>query len=184
MVATVCLFLFAIIATATDVWRQKIYNWTTYTGIIVALLLAGLATWLGNLELSEVEILPSLIGFASCGAIMLVCFVLFQIGGGDVKLLAMAGAYLGPEPGIEALLWTFVLGGATAMIVLIWRIGFLKLVKRVFQQLTVRMGFKKWDPLSEDEQKQLQLPLYLAPSALLAIAIVKFSLVERLMTAQ
>ena len=114
---------------------------------------------------------------------MLVCFVLFQIGGGDVKLLAMAGAFLGPEPGIEALLWTFVLGGATAMIILIWRIGFFKLVKRVFQQFTVRMGFKKWDPLSEDEQRQLKLPLYLAPSALLAIAIVKFSLVERLMTA-
>lgn len=181
MISTVCMFLFVIVATVTDVARQKIYNWTTYTGIVVALALAGLATISENPLVSEVDIWTGLIGFFSCFAIMLICFVLFQIGGGDVKLLAMIGAFFGPQLGIEALLWTFVLGGATALIILIWRIGFLKLVKRVWHQFMVRMGVGNWDPLSEDEKKQMQLPLYLAPSTLMAVAIVKFSLVERLM---
>ena len=110
---------------------------------------------------------------------MLVCFVLFQIGGGDVKLLAMVGAFLGVEAGIEALLWTFVLGGASALIILIWRIGFLKLVQRMIQQIMVRMGFGRWDPLSEGEREQMQLPLYLAPSALLGVAVVTFEIVEQ-----
>ena len=180
MIANVGLFTLMIVATATDVWRQKIYNWTTYTGISIAFVLAGLATMLNQPMFAEIGISSSLLGFVSCGAIMLICFVLFQIGGGDVKLLAMAGAFLGVEAGIEALLWTFVLGGATALIILIWRIGFLKLVKRVIHQLMVRMGFGKWDPLSESEQKQMQLPLYLAPSALLGVAIVKFAIVERI----
>ncbi len=47
---------------------------------------------------------------------MLVLFVFFRIGGGDVKLLAMLGAFLGLEQGIETLLWTFVLGGAVGLI--------------------------------------------------------------------
>ena len=169
-----------IIATITDVRRQKIYNWTTYTGILLAFLLAGLATWSAQAVWSEIDIRDSLIGFASCGTIMLICFVLFQIGGGDVKLLAMVGAFLGLESGIESLLWTFVIGGATALIILIWRVGFLKLASRVFHQLMVRMGFGKWDPLSEEEQKQMKMPLYLAPSALAAAVIVKFSIVESL----
>lgn len=181
MIATVCMFLFMIVATATDVWRQKIYNWTTYGGICVALVLAGLASWTGSQFVSEVDILSGLFGLLSCFAIMLVCFVLFQVGGGDVKLLAMVGAFFGPQLGIEVLLWTFVLGGATALIVLIWRVGFLKLVKRAYQQVMVRMGFGKWDPLSDEEEKQMKSRLYLAPSALMAVAIVKFALVERLM---
>ncbi len=103
MIATGCLFALMIIATATDVWRQKIYNWTTYTGIATAFLLSGLATLLSQAVFSEIEIGASLLGFISCGSIMLVCFVLFQIGGGDVKLLAMVGAFLGVEAGIGAL---------------------------------------------------------------------------------
>ncbi|MDG1873687.1 MAG: A24 family peptidase [Mariniblastus sp.] len=179
MIATGCLFALMIIATATDVWRQKIYNWTTYTGIATAFLLSGLATLLSQAVYSEIEIGASLLGFVSCGSIMLVCFVLFQIGGGDVKLLAMVGAFLGVEAGVEALLWTFVLGGASALIILIWRIGFLKLVQRMIQQIMVRMGFGRWDPLSEGEREQMQLPLYLAPSALLGVAVVTFEIVEQ-----
>ena len=175
------MFLFVIVATVTDVWRQKIYNWTTYTGAIVALVLAGVATVGGSQMVSGVGIWSSLSGMLSCFAIMLICFVLFQIGGGDVKLLSMVGAFFGPGLGIEVLLWTFVLGGATALIILIWRIGFLKLVKRSVHQIMVRLGFGKWDPLTDEEQKQMQLPLYLAPSALMALVIVQFSLVEKLM---
>jgi prepilin peptidase CpaA len=62
-------------------------------------------------------------GFGACGLLMLICFVLFNIGGGDVKLVAMMGAFLGLERGLEAMLWTFVVGGAAGLAVLIWRVG-------------------------------------------------------------
>jgi prepilin peptidase CpaA len=166
-----------IIATATDLWRGTIYNWTTYTGILVALGLSATATLMNRGDLS-IGIQSSVVGFLSCGFIMLICFVLFQIGGGDVKLLAMVGAFLGAQLGVETLLWTFVIGGAAAVIILIWKIGLVKLVKRLVQQLLLRMNFGSFDPLSEEEKKQMQLPLYLAPSALLATVVVKFSLVE------
>ena len=58
-------------------------------------------------------------------------FRMFRVGGGDVKLIAMLGAFLGLEKGIEAMLWTFVLGGCMALIVLVWRVGPWRLAVRV-----------------------------------------------------
>ena len=182
MIGTICLFAFMLVATVTDVWRQKIYNWTTYTGIVVALLIGAIATGLDRAELG-IGIKDSLIGLLSCGLIMLICYVLFQIGGGDVKLLAMAGAFLGPQLGIEMLLWTFVLGGAAAVIILIWKFGFVRLIRRVLQQALMRLSIGNWDPLTEEEKKQMTIPLYLAPSALIAAVVVRFSVVDRLVEA-
>ena len=86
MLVTILLLGFVFAATVTDLARHKIYNWTTYTGILTALGLS--AAGLGLIPLSD-----SLLGLLACGLVMLVCFVLFKIGGGDVKLIAMLGAF-------------------------------------------------------------------------------------------
>jgi prepilin peptidase CpaA len=178
MVATVCLWGLMIVATVTDVRQQKIYNWTTYSGIGLALLLASLESLNREKSWSEIEINDSLMGLLTCGGIMLVCFVLFQIGGGDVKLLAMVGAFLGTELGIETLLWTFVIGAASAAIILIWKIGIFSLSKRVIHQLMCKLGLGQWDELSENERTQLKLPLFLAPAASIAVLIVKMGFLK------
>jgi prepilin peptidase CpaA len=131
--------------------------------------------WIGWIGLGQ-----SLIGFLACGFVLLVCFVFFRIGGGDVKLMAMLGAWLGLEQGIETLLWTFVLGGAMALIVLIWRVGLWTLVSRSFRQVMASLRLGWWSPLSEDDRRELQPKLFLAPNALAALVIVRFALVERL----
>jgi prepilin peptidase CpaA len=111
---------------------------------------------------------------------MVVLFVFFQIGGGDVKLLAMLGAFLGLEEGIETLLWTFVLGGALGVIVLIWRVGLWTLLAHTFRHVwsTLRLGFLS--RLTEEERRELQMPLFLASTALPALAIVRFDLLDYL----
>jgi len=182
MISTCLLLAFMVMATVTDIQQQKIFNWTTYPGIVLAIVVAAAATLMQRPEIAIVGIGQSALGLLACGGLMLVCFALFQIGGGDVKLLAMAGAFLGPALGMETILWTFVLGGAMAVLVLIWKLGAVHLVRSLYQQVMCRCGFGEWSPLSEDEKKQLQLPLYLAPSALLAVAIVRFSLVETLLS--
>ena len=187
MVTTVLLLGLLAVATATDLARHKIYNWTTYPGILAALALnaagevglrtsmeeAWLRQWLGWIGLAD-----CVLGFLACGLVLLVCFVLFKVGGGDVKLMAMLGAFLGPDRGIEAMLWTFVLGGCLGLIVLVWRVGPLRLTARVMRQVlwTVRLG--RWSPLTPDERAQLQPPLFLAPCALVAVIVVQFSLID------
>ncbi|HEY3966908.1 MAG TPA: A24 family peptidase [Planctomycetaceae bacterium] len=175
---TVLLLLsFTATAAVTDFRNHKIYNWTTYPGILVAFgvrvvndVLAG--GWNGEyLGLED-----GLKGFAVCGGLMLACFVFFGIGGGDVKLLAMMGAFLGMDRGIEALLWTFVLGGAAGLMILIWRVGLWRLISRTVRHVLWSLRLANWLPLSDDERQQLQPPLFLAPSALVAAVIVCFGL--------
>jgi prepilin peptidase CpaA len=190
MLSTILLLGLMAVVVYTDVARHKIYNWTTYGGILAALALNGLGdllVWRHVVSEEQmrawgwIEFWPSLFGFLLCGGLMLVCFVFFRIGGGDVKMMAMLGAFLGPHGGLEALLWTFVLGGCAGVILLIWRVGAWRLVARVFHQIVWSLRIFGWSPLTEDERAQLQTRLFLAPSAMAAVLIVKFGLVEWLM---
>jgi len=187
MIATALLLVLLAVASVTDVRRHTIYNWTTYPGIATALILNGAGSALTaatNIEGRQLEsfgwigIGESFFGFVLCGFLLLVCFVFLKVGGGDVKLIAMLGAFLGVEKGVEAMLWTFVLGGCVGLIVLIWRVGAWRLVSRVLRQVlwTLRLG--RWSPLAPEERAQLQPPLFLAPCAQAAVAIVQFSLLE------
>ena len=95
----VTLLLLLVAATITDIRAQMIYNWNTYPGIVLGFVMRSVA---GGMPAFE----DSVKGFFVCGGLMLVCFVLFGLGGGDLKLIAMMGAFLGFERGVEALLWT------------------------------------------------------------------------------
>lgn len=187
MLATVLLVGLLAVASATDVWRHKIYNGTTYPGIVAALGLNALGWLLAGAGVADARTLESLgwigvgrsvLGLAACGGVLLLCFVLFKVGGGDVKMMAMLGAFLGPEQGIEAMLWTFVLGACAALIVLIWRVGPWRLAVGTLRHLAWMLRLGGWTPLSADQRAQLQPPLFLAPSALAAVVIVRFSLAE------
>lgn len=174
MPATILLLGLILVAAATDLWRHKIYNWTVYPGILAALALSAVG-W-GIVELWE-----SLFGLLACGLVMLFCYVTFRIGGGDVKLIAMLGTFLGWEDGIKAMLWTFVLGGCMGLIVLIWRTGPLRLAGRAFRHLVCTLRLGRFSRLTEEERAELQPPLYLAPCALAAVLIVRFKLLAEYM---
>jgi prepilin peptidase CpaA len=186
MLATILLLGLTAAAAVTDLARHKIYNWTTYSGIAAALALSAggwlaLAQgWTDEITLRNVwgwiPLGQCLLGLLVCGGPMLVCFAMFRLGGGDVKLMAMFGAFMGPDQGLIAMLLTFVLGATAAVIVLIWRFRPLRLLTLSLQRLfwTLRLG--QWQPLTDEERAMLQPPLYLAPCALAAAAVVKFGL--------
>lgn len=189
MLATILLLGPMLIAATTDVARHKIYNWTTYTGILAAFgfhaigsfLLAGNDADAGRLaKLGFIPFSECLFGFGLCGLVMLFSFAIFRVGGGDVKLIAMVGAFVGPWQGVMVMLWTFVLGGCMGLCVLIWRVGPWRLAARTFQQLMWSLRLGHWEPLTDDDRAQLQPPLFLAPCALAAAAIVRFQLIEML----
>jgi prepilin peptidase CpaA len=181
VVVAALLFALVLVATITDVWRRKINNWLTYPGILTALALNAVGSlwerqsesallwkprigWVGFTESGE--------GLLLCGGCMVLCYACFHIGGGDVKLMAMMGAFLGVERGIEALLWTIVLTAAVGLVVLVWRVGTFQLLARVFRQVVWSLKIGGWSPLTPDERRQLQVPLYMAPSALAALVVV------------
>ena len=91
--------------------------------------------------------------------------------------MAMIGALLGAEKGLEALLWTFVLGSCFSMILLVWRIGPVTTLSRVVRLVSTRLRLPWFMPLSDEERKALKPPVFLAPSALAAVVIVRFGLI-------
>ena len=105
MLTTVLLLILLSVATVTDVRSHTIYNWNVYPGILLAFACSVVGTWLGKDVIHGTEadaiwygiphLTMALGGFLTCGMVMLVCYVFFAggVGGGDVKLIAMIGAF-------------------------------------------------------------------------------------------
>jgi Flp pilus assembly protein protease CpaA len=197
MVATALLLVLLVIATVTDLRRRKIYNWTVYPGILAAVGLNAVGTVIEHHQIESeasdgqpsgtqpvaselrrdwgyIGAQESLVGFAVCGGLMLVVFVFFPgVGGGDVKLLAMTGAFLGLERGLEVLLWTFLLAACLGLTILIWRVGALVLIGRVWRQAMFALRIGGWAALEPAEREQLQFPTSLAHMTLAAVLVVE-----------
>jgi prepilin peptidase CpaA len=143
------LVLLVITASITDLRWRRIFNWTTYSAALWALILNLTASLLPeNLEITRPGTWPLpglaprdsasvpvrellgargleelLLGVLICGGIMLFLFALFRGGGGDVKLVATIGALLGWEHGVEAWIYGCVVAGVFAACYVVWVIG-------------------------------------------------------------
>jgi prepilin peptidase CpaA len=155
------------VASWTDARQGLIYNWTTYPGIVL-----GLAANYGERGWTGLE--DAIVGLLVCGGVILFVFLFNGTGGGDVKLIAMLGAGLGLYDGIEAMLWTFVLGAILAVAILIWQTGFVELVKRTAFHMWCVVRARSWVPLTKEERAPLQRTMFLAPAALAAVVIVRW----------
>jgi prepilin peptidase CpaA len=93
-------------AAASDVRHRRIPNWLTFglilSGVARAAVFGGFSSALGGL-------------FAGA-SVPFVLYVLGALGGGDVKLLAGIGAWLGPTQALAVLVVQCVIGLAVAMI--------------------------------------------------------------------
>lgn len=120
---TAVLIALLVIAAVSDYRSYRIPNWLTFGGAMFALVYktviavspgsAFLMAWGGLL-----------LGFA----IMLPLYLLHAMGAGDVKLMAMVGAFLGLDETLQAVLWALIAGGVGA-------IGFALLKGRVGRML-------------------------------------------------
>ena len=104
------LFLSALVAIAgIDLERQLIPDRITLPGIVMGFLTSFLGT--------RVSWLESLLGILVGGAILFAVIMLSGggMGGGDMKLSAMMGAFLGYKLALLALLLAVILGGLVAL---------------------------------------------------------------------
>lgn len=108
----------ALAACVTDLKSRRIPNPLTFGGAAAAFAFqAATSGWPG-------------LGSAASGLVVglvlfLPFFVLGGIGGGDVKLLAALGAWLGPGQTLWLAAWSAMAGGPMALVVAAWR-GYLR----------------------------------------------------------
>ena len=113
-------------AAAVDVRERRIPNWLTFS-----LMLAGLGqsfTWARTVSPSD-AFLGLLTGFGLTFAL----FALGAVGGGDVKLLAGIGAWLGPLP----VLLVFAIEAIIGMVIVLVQAGVQGRLTKLFRNSAV-----------------------------------------------
>jgi prepilin peptidase CpaA len=98
-------------AVVTDLRSRRILNAITLPSLFVVLLCQLIAG-------GPPALLRALLGLLVCAGPFFLASLAGFIGMGDVKLLAVVGAFLGPNAGAAAVFWVAIAGGAQAMLAL------------------------------------------------------------------
>lgn len=117
-ISLIVLSIFLLLATATDFKHQKIPNKITFTGLAAGLILSVLTSG----ELLN-GFLFSVYGAASGLLLLLPVYAYGKMGAGDVKLLAMVGAFLGANGAFWACIWSLLVGGLLAIAWVVYSLG-------------------------------------------------------------
>lgn len=108
---------------ASDVLWRRIFNWVTGPAllVVVAVHLAGLLRpdLPGRAALPDAS--AALAGLGLCLGLMLLLHFAFRGGEGDVKLVALLGAVLGPRDGVEVAVAGYLLAALAALAVVAGR---------------------------------------------------------------
>lgn len=108
----ICLFSVLIVAAVSDLRFQKIPNYLTYPAMFIALAYHGVTNGLEGLLFSAG-------GLALGIAIFILPYLMGGMGAGDAKLMGAVGAMLGPRGVFIAFLFTAIVGGVYALIILL-----------------------------------------------------------------
>jgi prepilin peptidase CpaA len=103
----------ALAAAVTDVWKFKVYNALTLPLLLSGLMYHGLTGGLHGLALS-------LIGMLCGGGVLIMFYLLGGYGGGDVKLLAAIGAWLGAELTLYVFVISSLVSGVYALVLILF----------------------------------------------------------------
>ena len=116
---TIVLSSILIVAAIIDIRIQKIPNILTFPAIVVGLTYHSVANGLSGFIFSSE-------GLAMGIAIFLIPYMMGGMGAGDAKLMGAVGAMIGPKGVMIACLFTAIVGGVYALIVLLFNMQYLK----------------------------------------------------------
>lgn len=139
----VSLFALLLIAAVSD-WRSyRIPNWLTLSGVMFGLAYNAFLPATSGHGLSS-----AFLGMLLCFAITLPLYLMHAMGAGDVKLMAMVGAFLGASDAFPALASIFIAGGAAALLFAMWHgtLGRLLHNVRMLVQISVMSTFSGFKP--------------------------------------
>jgi prepilin peptidase CpaA len=137
-------------AIVTDLRSSRIPNWLTMPAMIFAL---AVHAWQHGLQ----GLLFSLFGLLTGLGLFLWLHLSGSIGAGDVKLMAAAGAMVGPEDAFLSALLAIMVGGFYALGAMVYQWGLISTVKKLggtIQCLALAGGQVSW-------KQELALPFRL-----------------------
>ena len=106
------LSILLVSAVVCDLRHRRVPNQLILAGLVSGLLIASLP---GSHGLAS-----AVLGVVTGMALLMPFYWVKGVAAGDVKLMGASGAFLGPAATLESVMWTFLAGGAMA---LIWQMG-------------------------------------------------------------
>lgn len=100
--------LLLAVAVIYDVRSHRIPNWLVFSGALVGLAYHALSSY-------GMGAMASIQGLGVGLAAFMPLYLIRAMGAGDVKLMAMVGAYLGPASAFSAVLTVFIVGGVLSI---------------------------------------------------------------------
>ena len=158
-ISTLLLLGLLLAAALVDMRRHRVPNLISLGGLVIAL---GLNTWL--LGLGTQGLLSALGGVLVALLIFLPFYAMGGMGAGDVKLMAMVGAFVDPRHAMLAAGLSLAAGSLMGLAILLYRRGALLMARRyasTFQCLAVT-GKWSYVPPSVDEPAAVRFPYAIA----------------------
>ena len=149
----IALIALSVIAAWWDIRHRRIPNWLTLSGLVIAFALRS-AGGLGSVT-------AGILGAALAFGLALPFFSVGGLGGGDVKLLAAVGAFLGPAQLVLALVVMAVTGGVMAVVTIVRHRAYKKTLVNVRTILSSGFGSGK-----RRGKGSLAMPTVSSPDAL------------------
>ncbi len=158
-----CALVIACIAAFTDLRGRVIPNWLTLPAFVAGLMLH---LSVGGLKAALFSLLAALLCFAPAYFL----FVRGALGGGDVKLFAALGVFLGVREGLELELTAFMLVAAFALWSMAWNGRLLALLHASFRatlHLVVPSRFERPSPTEGSAELPMGGAIFCAALALM-----------------
>lgn len=121
----IMLLVVLTICTITDLKYRKIYNKVIFPFLLLAIILNSIYGGFSGLKLS-------IIGFATGFGMLLIPYFMGGFGAGDVKLLGLIGAIKGSQFAFYTGLYMALIGGAIAIIIIIFNKETINFIKSLF----------------------------------------------------
>jgi prepilin peptidase CpaA len=170
-VSAVVLALLVVAAACIDVREHRIPNALVLSGIVIALLMA---------HLPGGSVVRALSGALAGFAMGLPLYWLRAMGAGDVKLMAMAGAFLGGADAVIACLVIFMVGGVLGLVAVARRRAFARLgenLKQIALGSGAAVGRADLDPSSRSVGVQ-PYGVAIAAGTILYLALAKGGILQ------
>lgn len=138
LLALLPLLLLLLLIVVHDIRQRRIPNKLVLLGMLLGVGLNGLlpeGQGFNSVVPGGLGWIDGLKGVCVGLLVLLPMYWLEAIGAGDVKLMAMVGAFLGHEDVIGALLATFIVGGFMAIAMALWSRQMMRLLRNVQHML-------------------------------------------------
>jgi prepilin peptidase CpaA len=119
--AALALAVLLLAAVVTDLRSRRIPNLLVLTGLALAAIAHSASLLTGASPLAGAAWWSPLLGLLAGGLPLMLLYLVRACGAGDVKLLAMAGAFIGAPTALRAVLFTLLAGGVLSLVFMLHR---------------------------------------------------------------